>query len=132
MQVFSYPLVRQILSFGMVGTLGFVVNAAVLWSLAGTIGPIRAQAVGFAFAVTVTWWFNRRYTFASRHPWFGEWLRYAGGNLLGWTATNGSYVLLVLRSPFFGANPVLALAVGSVLGMAFNFVMSRMIMTRTS
>ncbi len=128
----AQPLVRQIVAFGLVGTVGFVVNAGVLWSLQDGLGPIRGQVVGFAVAVTATWWLNRRYTFASRKPWLGEWVRYAGANLVGWSVTNGAYLVLVLNGAFFHANPVAALAIGSVLGMAFNFVAARTVMSRSS
>jgi putative flippase GtrA len=119
---------QQILRFGIVGVVGFVVNAGMVEWLARSIGPIWAQALAFPVAVTVTWWLNRRYTFgASRHVWHREWLRYVAANALGWGANNGVYFLLIFKFPLAYQYPSLAVAAGSLAGMVFNFAISKWI-----
>jgi len=119
-------LSRQLLRFGAVGLAGLLVNGGLVAALAGPAGPVRAQLAAFPAAASLTWWLNRRYTFgASRRPWHQEWLRYLGANGLGWLANNGAYFWLVLAAPGGHRHPVLAVAAGSVAGMAFNFTGSK-------
>lgn len=115
------------LRFGCVGTLGFVVDAAMVWLFHGALGAIVAQALGFMLAVTVTWVFNRRWTFAGRgseRKW-REWLRYVGANGWGALINNGAYLLAVTFSAWFARYPQMAVALGSLLGMVVNYLMMR-------
>ncbi len=124
----STELHLQILRFGIVGLVGFVVNAGLVEWLNNTIGPIWAQVLAFPVAVTVTWLLNRRYTFGtSCHIWYLEWLRYIFANALGWSANNGVYFLLIFKFPVAYQYPSLAVAAGSLAGMGFNFVLSKWI-----
>ncbi|SCC93045.1 GtrA family protein [Thiomonas sp. X19] len=119
---------RQILRFGIVGAVGFVVNVGMVEWLARSIGPIWAQVLAFPVAASVTWWLNRRYTFGvSRQAWHREWLHYILANAFGWAVINGVYFLLVLHFTLMYRHPSLALAVGAVLGMALNFAASKWI-----
>ena len=124
------PPIHQIRSFAIVGTIGFVVNAVGLKIATFVVGPIPAQIFAFPLAVTVTWWLNRYFTFASQRPWRSEWLRYASANVLGWLVMNGMYVALVLSNAFLHDHPVIALAVASLAGMGFNFASSKWIVFR--
>lgn len=119
---------QELLRFSLSGVAGFLVDAGVVWLLThdGT-GPILAQCVAFAVAVTVTWWLNRRFTFA-RHAsphLLREWAHYVAANALGAVVNNGVYVLLVLTVTLMARIPVLAVAIGSLAGLAFNFTASR-------
>jgi putative flippase GtrA len=119
-------LLRQVWYFGVVGTVGFVVNAALVEALVNVAGVVWAQAIAFPVAVTVTWWLNRKYTFgASKHAVQYELLRYVLANSLGWVANNGVYVALVLTLPFARIHPAIAVAGGTAAGVAFNFCMTR-------
>lgn len=130
-QAVSHSMLRQFFRFFLVGTAGFLVNAGIVELLAHSAKPITAQILAFPVAVTVTWWLNRRYTFgASRHAIHHEWLRYAFGNLLGWTANNGVYVWYVLHSAVAYRHPSIAVAAGSIAGMFLNFAMSRWLVFR--
>jgi putative flippase GtrA len=119
-------LASQLLRFGAVGVVGFVVNAALVELSAPTAGPLWAQLLAFPVAASVTWWLNRRYTFgASGRTMLQEWLRYVVANLLGWAANNGTYVWLVWHFPLAYQHPSIAVAAGSIAGMCFNFVVSK-------
>jgi putative flippase GtrA len=122
----SKDLSRQILRFGMVGVVGFVVNAGMVEWLAYSIGPVWAQFMAFPAAASATWWLNRRYTFGvSSFVWYLEWIRYVFANAFGWSANNGVYFLLILQFESIYENPAFAVAAGSLMGMGFNFVMSK-------
>lgn len=121
----------QIFRFSIVGVIGFIFNALMVEMLAKYIGPIWAQAFAFPVASSITWWLNRRYSFgASRHAWYQEWLRYIGANLFGWLANNGVYFSLILQFPLAYHRPALAVAVGSIVGMFFNFAASKWLVFR--
>lgn len=127
----SRRLRDEMLRFGLVGVVGFVVNAGLVEAFAAFIGPAWAQAIAFPAAVTTTWWLNRRYTFAaSRYHWRHEWLRYAGANMLGWIANNGVYFLLILNVAFIWRHASIAVAAGSLAGMVFNFAASKWLVFR--
>ena len=64
----------QFLRFGLVGTAGFVVDAAALTAaMALGLGPYGGRVVSYLAAVTFTWAMNRRFTFAGAEsaPWGG-------------------------------------------------------------
>ncbi len=117
---------QQLLNFAWVGVIGFFVNGGVVAALSPSIGPLWAQAIAFPLAVTITWWLNRHYTFSpSGHSLTREWLYYVGANFFGWLVNNGIYFLLVLQSNWFHQYPVAAVAIASIAGMFFNFILSR-------
>lgn len=116
----------QMLCFGVVGIMGFLVNAGIVEALARPMGPGWAQLLAFPAAASVTWWLNRRYTFgASRDAWQREWARYLASNVVGWLANNGAYFSMILSYPFVYRHPVIAVAAGSLAGMVFNFMFSK-------
>ena len=116
----------QMLSFGVVGMVGFLVNAGIVEALAPRIGPGWAQSLAFPVAASATWWLNRRYTFgASRNSWQREWMWYLAANFVGWLANNGTYFLMIFSYSFIYHHPAIAVATGSLGGMVFNFIFSK-------
>ena len=124
-----HPRAREILLFALAGGAGFCVDAGAVVSLTrwAGLGLVSAKAVGFSLAVTATWAINRRFTFATRaHPHrFREWLRYVWANGLGGLVNNGVYLAAILASKDLAQQPALAVALGSVAGMSFNYALSR-------
>lgn len=126
-------MLTQLLKFAVVGTVGFGVDAGVLMvGLRGLgWGPYGARLLSFVAAVTVTWWLNRRFTFAVQQaPTQAEWLRYAGLMLLGGAVNYGVYALLVATLPWVREQPWLGVAAGSVAGLGLNFLTSRRLLRR--
>ena len=115
------------LRFALVGCLGFVVDAAVLKGALGLgAGLLSGRLASYLAAATTTWYANRRFTFAMEvPPSLGEWWRFLLGNAVGGLTNYGVYAVLVRSLPFFAANPVLAVAVGSLSGLVINFALSR-------
>jgi len=118
----------EIIRFGVSGVAGFIVDAGIvaLFTTARWLGPIMAQAIAFTVAVTVTWLINRHWTFAKHasERWLHEWVRYVAANSVGAVVTNGVYVILVTVT-VFSNSPLLAIAVGALVGMVFNFELSK-------
>lgn len=123
------PLIEQILRFGAVGVAGFIVDSSVLLAaLAFTpLGPYGGRVVSFLCAATVTWALNRRFTFAgARNAAAGsQWFRFLAVNAIGGAVNYGVYALCIARFGTEPPIPVLAVAFGSIAGLAFNFTLSR-------
>lgn len=124
---------RQFLRFGMVGVAGFAVDASVL-AAALTIGAgvYGGRVLSYVAAASVTWALNRLWTFRDRTSGrVGQWARFLAVNALGGAVNYGVYALMVLqhgsRSVAFA---VFAAAVGSLCGLAFNFLLSRRLVFR--
>ena len=127
----------RFLRFSAVGAAGFFVIEAALalareWLGAG---PHAGWFIAFAPAVTFTWWGNRTFTFAdkasSNH--FGmlaEWARFVATNSLGAAANFVVYAALIGLAPWPLNVPYLALAAGILVGLVFNFTLSKKLVFR--
>ncbi|MDO9708245.1 GtrA family protein [Paracraurococcus lichenis] len=121
-------LLLQFFRFGMVGTIGFLVDAALLLAaLALGLGPWLGRVLSYLIAATTTYMLNRAWTFRgtkSDQP-VRQWALFLLVNLVGFACNYGTYAALITLVPFVAANPVLGVAAGSVAGLAGNFVLSR-------
>lgn len=116
---------RQILSFAVVGIVGFAVDLGVLLlALHNGVGLLVGRAISFLTAVLVTWFINRRFTFRYSHSEkiHKEWWLYFGTMLLGGSLNYLVYCLVVSMLPNLRLLPAIAVACGSVAGMGLNFV----------
>jgi len=125
---------RQFAWFCVAGALAFAVDAGVLQLLllAPQADPYSARVLSFLCAVTTTWLFNRRVTFAhgSGLPLHREWMLYVGTQLGGFAVNYAVYALLVYSIDLVRAWPVLGVAAGSVAGLLVNFVAARRLVFR--
>ena len=120
---------RQFAWFCVAGALAFAVDAGVLQLLLllPQVDPYSARVLSFLCAVTTTWLFNRRVTFAQRSglPLHREWMLSVGTQLGGYAVNYVEYALLVFAVERVRAWPVLGVAAGSVAGLLVNFVAAR-------
>ena len=127
---------RQLLSFSVVGAIGFVVDAAALYVAMHVLGAglYAGRLLSYLCAATSTWALNRCYTFrAQRSPdRFAEWGRFMAANAVGGLVNYTTYALLVATWKVATAHPVLGVAAGSVAGLAINFFLSRRVVFRES
>jgi putative flippase GtrA len=130
------PLLRQFLSFAVVGVVGFFVDAGVLLLVVNLLGfnVYAGRLLSFAAAATVTWALNARFTFkdTETRSGVGQWLRFicvnAGGALLNF----GAYAWMVTNVRFAHQHLPLAVACGSLAGLAVNFTLSRALVFKRS
>lgn len=114
--------------FLAVGACGFIVDAAcfqLLFKSGG--GLVYSRLISAAIAITFTWFLNRRYVFGTTGvnrsgPEYG---RHVVVQLGGLAINFAVYFALLATLPGFRTVPVLALAAGSAVALAFNFVASR-------
>jgi len=118
---------REFLAFAAVGVAGLVVDVGVLYLAAPVLGWYVARVLSFLAAATATWALNRRYTFSARQSGVSigrEYLAYLLTMLGGAVVNYGVYVLVL--HAFSGAwVPALGVALGSLAGMALNFLSAR-------
>lgn len=119
----------QLGGFLIAGTIGFLVDAGVLYlALAAGLGYFAGRAVSFLCAVWVTWQLNRRFAFRrsrSESAW-REWWRYLVAMSAGGLVNYAAYSATVL---LFEGMPLLALvavATGSIAGMVVNFASAKL------
>ena len=126
-------VLMEFLRFGVVGTIGFVVDTAVLYAgLALGLGLFGGRAVSYVVAATTTWALNRVWTFRGRgdgavHQ---QWALFLVVNLVGFAMNYGTYAALIALVPLVAAHPVLGVAAGAIAGMFGNFVLSRQLVFR--
>lgn len=120
---------RQFALFCVAGGLAFIVDAGVVQLMTSALDadPYAARLLSFLCAVTTTWWFNRRYTFADATDarLSRQWLRYVGTQLGGFSVNYAAYAALLWMLPVVHRWPVIGVAAGSVAGLVVNFALAR-------
>ena len=114
--------------FGIVGTIGFLVDVGLLYLLLYLgAGPHLGRLGSFLGAATTTWFLNRVFTFrdAARGPRGRQWLRFVAVNSLGALANLGTYLLVITFGPPSELLPGIGVAAGSIAGLALNYTLSR-------
>ena len=120
-----------LLRFAVVGTIGFLVDGAILQALVslGGWGPVPARFASFSVAVVVTWLLNRRFTFQATGPKGPPPLRsvarYIVVSVAGAGINVGTFTALVLLSDAMAAFPIIPLAAGSIVALVFNYLGSK-------
>lgn len=124
-------MMRQLVSFALIGAGGFVVDVGVLLLLMSALGanPYAARVVSFLCAATFTWRLNRALTFpqAPKAGAAGQWLLFLAANAGGGVVNLAAYSALIATSI---APAVAAVACGSIAGLGWNFFASRQIVFR--
>ncbi|HEX5306862.1 MAG TPA: GtrA family protein [Dyella sp.] len=121
---------RDITLFAVGGVLGLLIDASVVQALVGLAhwNVYLARVVSFLLAATVTWWWNRRHTFAGRssgRPAHAEWLQWLALMAAGGLVNYGIYALCLQVFPAWQRWPALAAAVGSAVAALLNFSAAR-------
>lgn len=122
-------LAVQFGKFGVVGTIGFVVDAALLNALVFGAGLefFAARIPSFLAAATTTFALNRAFTFrgAKVEPLHAQWAKFLAANAVGGAVNYGVSVGLEAAFLVVEAHPILAVAAGSIAGLFFNFTASK-------
>ncbi|MCU0887497.1 MAG: GtrA family protein [Rubritepida sp.] len=127
-------MIGQFLRFGVVGTIGFVVDTATLLTAVWLgAGPYGGRVISYIVAATTTWALNRTWTFRARAtaaPVARQWALFLLLNLAGFAANYGTYVLV---TSWLGTEPrqlVIGVAAGALAGMFINFTLARQVIFR--
>jgi len=120
--------VKQALQFAGAGVLGYLVDAGVLLLATPELGPYNGRLLSFGCAVATTWLINRSLTFRRERgskALHREFARYLLVCLGGGAVNLACYSLLVYLLDLDRVWLPLAVAVGSLAGMAANFTLSK-------
>lgn len=126
-------MAAEFFRFGVVGTIGFVVDTSVLYAaLALGAGPYLGRVPAYLAAATTTWALNRAWTFRARSNGSvgRQWALFVAVNMLGFALNYGTYAACVAFIPTVAAHPVIGVAAGSIAGLFSNFFLSRLLVFR--
>jgi putative flippase GtrA len=120
-------LSESFIRFGFVGVTGLCWDAGTFYLLRPFIGPYAAGTCSFLVAATVNWLINRLWTFrhhnhAAAHV---QWAKFLTANVIGFAVNRGTFFILISKFELFSAQPILAIAAGSVAGLSFNYFLSK-------
>ena len=126
----------SILRFAVIGILGMPVDWLVLQlCLHWGTGPYLGRVIAWLVAATFTWAGNRYFTFADSrsHTVIGtvqEWGRFLAANAVGGLVNVGLYSVMLRFAPPPFNDLNLAFFSGILLGLAFNFFLSKKMVFR--
>lgn len=124
-------VLRQVQRFSLVGAIGFLLDAGLLHVLVTIfdINPYVARLISFLFAATGTWFLNRNFTFkdAAQRKINREWSQYLLFNSIGGGINYACFACCLFIFEVARAYPVLGVAIGSAVGLVFNFSASKYI-----
>lgn len=125
----SRILLRQFLLFGIVGCIGFLFDSTALSVLVRVIGlgALEGRVLSYLGAATLTWFLNRRVTFAaarSDSP-GSEWAKFILLNVSGGAVNYAVYAVYITVHGVTAPSLVTGVAAGSLAGMTVNFYVSR-------
>lgn len=116
---------KELLRFAIAGTVGFVVDAGVLYLVKDSLGYYLGRALSFFLAVFCTWLLNRQFTFHEKASGVSpvlEFIRYFWLMLGGGAINYLTYAALIHWFSYMQKYPVWAVAAGSVASMTINFL----------
>jgi putative flippase GtrA len=129
-------LAHELTWFAAGGLLGFIVDAGIVQLLVGLEhwNPYLARIPSFVAAASVTWWWNRSFTFAHRRhlPGGQEWLRWILVMSAGAVLNYGTYALTVALFLTVRHWPALGVAAGSLVAAMLNFSGARTVVFNAS
>jgi putative flippase GtrA len=137
--VARYLLRHAFVRFGIIGACGYVVGATVLALATGPMKFDFAAGNGLAIfiAMAFTWQGNRYFTFRAQRARglvgaLQEWLKFMGANAVGAVVNYLTALALVhyATAPF--SNKFVAQAAGVLVGLAFNFTLSKTLVFKGS
>lgn len=125
-------LAGQFLRFGVVGTLGFVIDTITVYTLRHWLGLYGAGMAAYLTAASANWLLNRLWTFRGQGsgPAHRQWVAFMLINLVGFVLNRGTYALLITFLATAADQPVIATAAGAIAGMFVNFSLSRRLVFR--
>ena len=120
---FLPPVVR----FGMVGAFAYVVDAATLLALNEIMHVVPARLIAFGVAVTTTFFLNMWLTFEGLidQSLLKSYIKYVSANSVGGIINLIVSTALLLQNIPLISTPLIAVAFGSLSGLAANYTLSK-------
>ena len=129
------PAKRRFLKYVGLGVIAFIIDALVFQGVVSLLGasPYVARVASFIVATSAAWWMNRTFTFHDAENIRPElqWAKFFAANLVGGGVNYLMFALTLATLPLTRAYPLIALAVGSLSGVAFNYTAYKRYVFRT-
>lgn len=119
---------RELTMFGIIGSVGLIIDTAVLYALKPLLGLFVSRGFSFLAAAITTWFLNKTFTFKRRKSAlavYREFIAYIVLMLVGGTANFATYTWLVFSYENVQNNPFIGVAAGSLAGMLLNYSTSK-------
>ena len=135
MRSIEFALQSQFIRFLIVGSIGFIVDTAVLYIGLYMIGlnHFTGRLFSYMIAATATWYLHRKFTFSesdTAKP-LKQWGHFLIANGIGGLINFGIYSAVVTYGKEHFLTPLVGIFLGSIAGLAFNFVISRVFVFKT-
>lgn len=120
----------QFIKFCMVGTVGFITDSLLLLLFSEFCNVYFSRLLSFSVALYITWLLNSSFTFSSGEQ--RTFIKYVFSSLIGGAMNYLAYVMAVhYLSLSTKWELMLAVGVGSIVGLAFNFTISKFFVFKT-
>jgi putative flippase GtrA len=121
---------QQFIKFGMVGGVGFVVDAGTYFILTHYLGGglISSRVVSsLVFGMSATFLLNNFVTFRGQGSGsiFRRYIKFATANIIGNLLNLGTHAVLVENVALVHRIPLLGVVAGTFIGLIFNFIGSK-------
>lgn len=120
---------KEFLSFCIVGGIAFFVDAGVFYFSNILFGNYYySRIISYLFAVTFTWYFNKKITFGNVSQHSGgissliEWLKFLYTQSFGFAVNYSVFATLVTFTIFFKEMPLFAIAFATIPSLFINFL----------
>ena len=119
-------------SYVIVGVAGFIVDGGILTILMNFgYGILESRLFSFSVAVSITWIFNRIWTFHSEsNKKIKEYIGYFATQIAGALINLFIFYALIFSLPQLKSLPILPLAFGAAASLFFNFAISKLCIFR--
>lgn len=128
-------LLQRFFKFGLVGGMLFLFDAALFTGLLYIgVYPVVARVLSVVAAILLSWLVNRAFTFGIGLSGLrvGECIKFAVSQCPGALANAGASLLAYHYIPYAESNPWLSVAIGSCVGLVFNFCMANFFVFRNA
>ena len=125
----SRKILQEFLTFGLIGLNALILEILIIFILVRIgIYPEYCRVISIPIAITFTWYFNRRFTFRNKNPKkIKQYSKYFFLILCGITINYSVYIYVLQILVAFEYAFIIALCMGSLSSMLFNFGLSKFI-----
>ena len=128
----------RMISFGIVGTIGFTVDSGVFLLLFPQFNVILSKIISFVTAVIVTFFLNRQFTFISHKSLnnclvneINMLLKYLSGQVIGFITNIVVFTIIMIYISWAPLYPIIPLAISSIIALFVNYFLAKLAFTHS-
>jgi len=124
----------KIVRFGIVGTVGFVVDSGIFLLLFPQLNMMFSRIISFGAAVTVTFFLNRKFTFYHQKRLDNHYvkeismlLKYLSGQAIGFVTNIIVFGMIMIYIGWAKSYPIVPLAISSLIALFVNYFLAKLV-----